>query len=40
MKLIVVSNKGKEFILRSIFTLTVISLGLQLITTDPHSWLF
>jgi hypothetical protein len=40
MKLIVSSNKGQEFILKSIFTLAVISLGLQLITADRHSWLF
>lgn len=40
MKQIVLRDKGQEFVLKSVFILTVISLGLQLITTDPHSWIF
>ncbi|MFZ0472780.1 MAG: hypothetical protein WAL94_09205 [Bacteroidales bacterium] len=40
MKQIVLRDKGQEFVLKSVFILTVISLGLQLITTDPHSLIF
>jgi hypothetical protein len=40
MKQLVLRSKEQELVLRTVFVLTEISLGLQLITTDPHSWLF
>jgi hypothetical protein len=40
MKQLVLHDKGQAFALKSVFILTAISLGLQLITLDPHSWLF